>query len=89
MNQAIQFPDQEEWDARKRAVLFPATSNGFQICCAIYIDELKRMVEDPVNHDPLALFRSLRWDLEDLAEQKILNEDYNDDGWIWISFQRT
>lgn len=54
------------------------------------------MVEDPVNHDPLALFRSLRWDLEDLAEQKILNEDYNDDGWIWISgceryssFQRT
>lgn len=85
MNQAIQFPDQEEWDANKKAVLFSATLNGFQICCAIYIEELKRMSEDRQNVDPLVLFRSLRWDLEDIAEQKILNEDYSDDGWVWIS----
>ncbi|WP_279205271.1 DUF1488 domain-containing protein [Obesumbacterium proteus] len=85
MNQAIQFPDQEEWDANKKAVLFPATLNGFQICCAIYIEELKRMSEDRQNVDPLVLFRSLRWDLEDIAEYKILNEDYSDDGWVWIS----
>lgn len=85
MNQAIQFPDQEEWDANKRAVLFPATLNGFQICCAIYKEELQRMSEERQNIDPLVLFRSLRWDLEDIAEHKILNEDYSDDGWVWIS----
>ncbi|AWV46394.1 hypothetical protein CD201_18325 [Hafnia alvei] len=85
MNQAIQFPDQEEWDVNKKAVLFPATINGFRISCAIYIEELKRMSEERQNVDPLVLFRSLRWDLEDIAEHKILNEDYSDDGWVWIS----
>lgn len=35
MNQAIQFPDREEWDAQKKAVCFPALVNGMQLMCAI------------------------------------------------------
>ena len=28
MNQAIQFPDREEWDEGKKAVCFPVLVNG-------------------------------------------------------------
>ncbi|WP_081248708.1 DUF1488 family protein, partial [Mycobacterium avium] len=35
MNQAIQFPDREEWDENKRCVCFPALVNGMQLTCAI------------------------------------------------------
>ncbi|GDS38207.1 hypothetical protein BvCmsOUP062_03067 [Escherichia coli] len=35
MNQAIQFPDREEWDENKKCVCFPALVNGMQLTCAI------------------------------------------------------
>ncbi|MGV8429226.1 DUF1488 family protein, partial [Pseudomonas aeruginosa] len=28
MNQAIQFPDREEWDAERQCIVFPALVNG-------------------------------------------------------------
>lgn len=28
MNQAIQFPDRESWDAERQGVIFPALVNG-------------------------------------------------------------
>ncbi|EHB39937.1 hypothetical protein SEENIN0B_03633 [Salmonella enterica subsp. enterica serovar Infantis str. SARB27] len=34
MNQAIQFPDREEWDTAASAVIFPAMVNGMQLTCA-------------------------------------------------------
>ncbi len=35
MNQAIQFPDRESWDAERQGVVFPALVNGMQLTCAI------------------------------------------------------
>ncbi|EAB6859660.1 DUF1488 domain-containing protein, partial [Salmonella enterica subsp. enterica] len=35
MNQAIQFPDREEWDENKQCVCFPALVNGMKLTCAI------------------------------------------------------
>ncbi|MGS5156272.1 DUF1488 domain-containing protein, partial [Escherichia coli] len=35
MNQAIQFPDREEWNESKKCVCFPALVNGMQLTCAI------------------------------------------------------
>ncbi|KJT97274.1 hypothetical protein SEEH2823_02808 [Salmonella enterica subsp. enterica serovar Heidelberg str. 77-2823] len=35
MNQAIQFPDREEWDTAASAIIFPALVNGMQLTCAI------------------------------------------------------
>lgn len=35
MNQAIQFPDREEWRADINAICFPALVNGVQLMCAI------------------------------------------------------
>lgn len=34
MNQAIQFPDREEWDENKNVYVFPLV-NGMQLTCAI------------------------------------------------------
>ena len=31
MNQAIQFPDRESWDAERQGVVFPALVNGMQL----------------------------------------------------------
>ncbi|EFU7934946.1 DUF1488 domain-containing protein, partial [Escherichia coli] len=31
MNQAIQFPDREEWVENKKCVCFPALVNGMQL----------------------------------------------------------
>ncbi|AUV51842.1 hypothetical protein B1209_02275 [Raoultella planticola] len=35
MNQAIQFPDREEWDTDRQCVTFPVLVNGMQLTCAI------------------------------------------------------
>jgi hypothetical protein len=35
MNQAIQFPDREEWCTDVNAVVFPAMVHGMQLTCAI------------------------------------------------------
>lgn len=35
MNQAIQFPDREEWRTDVNAVVFPAMVHGMQLTCAI------------------------------------------------------
>ena len=35
MNQAIQFPDREEWRTDISAVVFPALVHGMQLTCAI------------------------------------------------------
>ncbi|ADU70892.1 DUF1488 domain-containing protein [Pantoea sp. At-9b] len=82
MNQAIQFPDREEWDQNRQAVCFPAQVNGMGLMCAISSDAL---------HDrfgageAMALFSANRWDLEDEAEQLILNDEVDNQGWVWLS----
>ena len=35
MNQAIQFPDDETYDAELNAVCFPVLVNGMRLTCAI------------------------------------------------------
>ena len=35
MNQAIHFPDREQWDESKQAVCFPVLVHGMQLTCAV------------------------------------------------------
>ncbi|BAN98796.1 hypothetical protein E05_40300 [Plautia stali symbiont] len=42
MNQAIQFPDRESWDAVRQAVLFPVLVNGMGLTCAISLLALQQ-----------------------------------------------
>lgn len=82
MNQAIQFPDREEWDHRLQAVCFPALVNGMQLICAIKGETLLLRFGDG---SPLAIFRDNRWDLEEEASDLIRQQQENDQGWVWIS----
>ncbi len=72
MNQAIQFPDRESWDAERQGVVFPALVNGMQLTCAISGQILQQRfgAEGPAQW--LAAFRrEHRWDLEEEAEALI------------------
>ncbi len=46
MNQAIQFPDRESWDAERQGVVFPALVNGMQLTCAISGQILQQRFND-------------------------------------------
>lgn len=85
MNQAIQFPDREEWRADLCAVCFPALVNGVQLMCALKADviALRFGGEDPAQW--LALFCENRWDLEEEASDLIREQQEDNQGWVWLS----
>lgn len=85
MNQAIQFPDREEWDQARMAVCFPVQVNGMGLMCAISADELHDRFGEG---EAMALFSANRWDLEEEAEQLILNDEVDPQGWVWLSCAR-
>lgn len=85
MNQAIQFPDREEWDVALQAVCFPALVNGMQIVCAIKGSVLASRFGGEATDQFLSCFREHRWDLEEEAEQCIRRQEEDDQGIIWLS----
>lgn len=85
MNQAIQFPDREEWNASMQAVCFPALVNGMQLICAIKGEVLAQRFAAQSPEAFLATFRENRWDLEEEAEQIIRQQGEDDQGIVWLS----
>lgn len=83
MNQAIQFPDREDWDEDRDTVSFPALVGGMQLTCAIRGETLAARYG--CVELPLDLFRRHRWDLEEEAEQRIRNQEEDASGWLWLS----
>lgn len=82
MNQSLQFPDLESLDQEKKLITFPAIYCGSRLTCAITEAELcRRYGKAPA----LILFRQHRWDLEEEAEQQILNQEEDEQGWYWLS----
>lgn len=85
MNQSIQFPDREEWDASRKAICFPALVNGFQVMCAIHGEAVASRYGGDGVGEWLAAFRAHRWDLEEEVYELILDEQADDQGWYWVS----
>ncbi|SLK21279.1 Protein of unknown function [Enterobacter sp. NFR05] len=85
MNQAIQFPDREEWNDAQQAVYFPALVNGLQLTCIMRAEVLAERFGGDSPALWLALFRENRWDLEDEAEQLIREQQEDEQGYIWLS----
>ena len=85
MNQAIQFPDRESWDAERQGVVFPVLVNGMQLTCAISGQSLQQRfgAEGPAQW--LAAFLEHRWDLEEEVEALIRDGQEDAQGWIWLS----
>ncbi|WEF28557.1 DUF1488 domain-containing protein [Klebsiella aerogenes] len=85
MNQAIQFPDREEWSAERQCVAFPALVNGMQLTCAIRGETLQQRFGGDEPAQWLAAFSEHRWDLEDEAEALIRDQQEDPQGWVWLS----
>ncbi|MCZ9235750.1 DUF1488 domain-containing protein [Escherichia albertii] len=84
MNQAIQFPDREEWNESKKCVCFPVLVNGMQLTCAITGESLANRFAGDTPEQWLANFRQHRWDLEEEAESLIQDQSEDDQGWVWL-----
>lgn len=82
MNQAIQFPDDETYDAERDAVCFPVLVNGMRLICAISRMSLTSRFGEG---EAMVLKQRHRWDLEDEAEAAIRQERVDAQGWVWLS----
>ncbi len=72
MNQAIQFPDREEWDALTGRVRFPVLINGMLAECIVS----ESLLHERYGRDDavLILFQQNRWDIEEEFEA-LIQED--------------
>lgn len=86
MNQDILFADIQLWDSEKQAVNFPAQQAGALITCWVSLAWLQQKTEQPLvdEADIIAAFSANRFDLEELAEEMIEDEDFNSNGDIEI-----
>lgn len=86
MNQGILFPDLMEWQAQEQRVHFPAQQMGALINCYISRRRLEKMTglvltkED----DIVRAFESVRFDIEDIAEKLIEEQEVGEDGAIYL-----
>lgn len=86
MNQDILFADIQLWDSQKQAVNFPAQQAGALITCWVSLAWLQKKAELPLieEADILTTFSANRFDLEELAENMIEEEEFSHEGDIEI-----
>ncbi|NOH97429.1 DUF1488 family protein [Vibrio sp. 99-70-13A1] len=86
MNQSILFPDIQDWDEASQSIIFPAQQSGALIECVMSIKELSQLsgkgIED--GDQALVVFSELRFDIEELAEELIEEEEYDSSNRIQI-----
>ena len=87
MNQDILFADIQLWDSEKQAVNFPAQQAGALITCWVSLSWLQKKTAQPLveEADILSVFAANRFDLEELAETMIEDEEFNQGGDIEIN----
>ncbi|KMV29367.1 DUF1488 domain-containing protein [Photobacterium swingsii] len=86
MNQDILFADIQTWHVERQAISFPAQQAGALIECWVSLSWLQQRTSNSLvsEADIVAAFIHLRFDLEELAEARIEDEDYEQDGSIFI-----
>jgi len=86
MNQSILFPDLQYWDYAQGQICFMAQSQGMNIKCyisAAKLRELNDFSEQPSTDEAaamLALFDAVRFDAEEMAEDLIEAEEFDEFG---------
>ncbi len=86
MNQSILFPDIQDWDEENQSITFPAQQSGVLIECVMSIEELSRLAGKDIEEgdQALVIFSELRFDIEELAEELIEEEEYDSSNRIQI-----
>ncbi|MCZ8502107.1 DUF1488 domain-containing protein [Vibrio lentus] len=86
MNQSILFPDIQDWDEDNQSITFPAQQSGALIECVMSIEELSRLAGKDIEEgdQALVIFSELRFDIEELAEELIEEEEYDSSNRIQI-----
>lgn len=86
MNQSILFPDLQTWDDNTESIHFPAQQSGALIECVISSIELGRLSNLTIEGEEHALkvFKSMRFDIEELVEDLIEAEEYDSSGAITL-----
>ncbi|ATC92884.1 DUF1488 domain-containing protein [Pseudoalteromonas tunicata] len=81
MNQAVLFNDDVSFDAQLQQLTFSAMANGQLIQCVIELTNFKLANKN----EALVYFQLYKFDYEELAEQLIEDEEYDDNGLIVIT----
>ncbi|MDD1783985.1 DUF1488 domain-containing protein [Enterovibrio sp. ZSDZ35] len=87
MNQNILFPDLQSVDDTRQAVSFQAQQAGALISCFVLVSDLEKRAGSGLDSKEAILnaFNEYRFDYEELAEEAIEDEDFNEAGEIWVS----
>ncbi|GAB1622498.1 MULTISPECIES: DUF1488 family protein [Agarivorans] len=86
MNQAIIISDDQRWQAVNQCVEFSAQVMGARVQCAVRKSTLEHLVGLPLTNDDkmLEAYHSVQFDIEELLEQKLQQEDFEPNGEIIV-----
>ena len=86
MNQSILFPDIQSWDEVSQSVNFSAQQSGALIECFVTKQKLEKLSGSLIETGQAAIkvFTDYRFDLEEMAEELIEDEAFNEEGHIII-----
>ncbi|MEN9532736.1 MAG: hypothetical protein RIQ83_1960 [Pseudomonadota bacterium] len=86
MNQGILFPELADWQPHEQRIHFPAQQRGALVDCYISRRRLEKMTGLSLvrEEDILRAFESVRFDIEDLAEKLIEEQEFAEDGAIYL-----
>ena len=93
MNQAILFSDNERYNVELQQVEFSAQCQGALITCIISVDNLFQLndknteLQETSETTALGLFESARFDIEELAEQMINDQDFTEHGSVYLKLR--
>ena len=86
MNQAILFNDDAEWQASEGRIAFSAILLGARIQCYISVRYLESLAGESLSRpsEIVQAFETWRVDIESQAELKIEEQDFAEDGAIYL-----
>ncbi|MEV3807329.1 DUF1488 domain-containing protein [Aeromonas dhakensis] len=86
MNQGILFPELADWQPHEQRIHFPAQQMGALVDCYISRRRLEKMTGLSLarEEDILRAFESVRFDIEDMAEKLIEEQELAEDGAIYL-----
>lgn len=86
MNQEILFTEGYEWQVLDQRVHFTAQLAGALVDCYVSLHRLEHIADRPLlgEQEVLTAFEQSRFEIEEWAEQKILQQDFGEDGAIYL-----